>query len=75
MITTLNKTLSNPSQQFVAEQTAEEEQLRKIDEYHWKLVQEGLASGPPIPMTEEYWNNFLRKAEERRLARHKEAER
>ena len=47
---------------------AEAERQRKIWDYYEQEVTRGLASGPSIPLTPEYWNEFLRKREERRNA-------
>ena len=48
---------------------SEEEQQREIRDYYEQEVLYGLESGQPIPLTPEYWNEFLRKREERKVAR------
>jgi len=74
---TFHITLSESLYQFVTEQVAEKgldhsdqyfeqlieaEQRRSLEEYYWEKVQEGLASGPPIRVTEEnreaFWNGI-----------------
>jgi hypothetical protein len=79
-------TLSKPAQKYVAKQVAklglnepeefvekvlQEDRQRKIDEYHWKLVQEALASGPPIP-AEEFWKQIREHRERRRQERERQ---
>ena len=73
----LTQTLDEFVKQQIAEQgcadeaeyfakLAEEEHKRKIWEYYEQEVLRGLESGQPIPLTPEYWSDFLRKREERR---------
>jgi len=45
----------------------DEQRQRKIWDYYEQEVMRGLESGPPIPMTPEYWSDFLQKREERRV--------
>jgi len=53
----------------VAEQElADEERQQKMWDYYEQEVIRGLKSGQPIPLTPEYWNEFLRKREERNAA-------
>ena len=56
----------------VSKQAAEEERQREMWDYYEQEVLHGLESGPPIPLTPEYWNEFLRKREERKAARQTE---
>jgi len=79
-------TLPEPLEQFVQSKVAQRglgcpeqyveqllEEERKLDEYYMEKVREGLASGPPIRVTEEnreaFWNgikeNIRRKHESR----------
>ena len=52
----------------VAEQELTEEELQqKLWDYYEQEVLRGLESGPSIPLTPEYWNEFLRKREERKI--------
>jgi len=44
----------------------DEQRQRKIWDYYEQEVMRGLESGPPIPMTPEYWSDFLQKREERK---------
>ena len=54
----------------VAEQElTEEERQQKVWDYYEQEVMRGLESGPPIPLTPEYWSEFLRKREERKIAK------
>ena len=54
----------------VAEQElTEEEQQQKMWDYYEQEVIHGLESGSPVALTPEYWSEFLRKREERRIAR------
>ncbi|MCL2711453.1 MAG: hypothetical protein FWE95_11285 [Planctomycetaceae bacterium] len=53
----------------VAEQEfANEERQRRMWDYYEQEVMRGLESGPPIPLTPEYWSDFLQKREERKAA-------
>jgi len=57
----------------VAEQElTEEERQQKVWDYYEQEVIRGLDSGPSIPLTPEYWSEFLRKREERNAARQAE---
>jgi len=55
--------LERPDQYF--EKLLEEEQNRKLDDYYMEKVREGLASGPPVWVTEEnrnaFWNGIKEK--------------
>ena len=42
-----------------------EEIKRRITEHTVKLVDEAIASGPPIPVTPEFWEGIRREARER----------
>ena len=54
----------------VAEQElTEEERQQKVWDYYEQEVLRGLESGPSIPLTPEYWNEFLQKREERKTAK------
>ena len=54
----------------IAEQElANEERQQKMWDYYEQEVIRGLESGHPIPLTPEYWSDFLQKREERRAAR------
>ena len=87
---TLQITLPEPLQQFVLgrvtelgldhpdqyiEQLLEEEQRRKLEDYYMEKVREGLASGPPIRITEEnrdaFWNGIKEKIRQRHENRSK----
>jgi methionyl-tRNA formyltransferase len=79
----LTQTLDEFVKQQIAEQgfadeaeyfakLAEEEHKRKIWEYYEQEVLRGLESGPPIPLTPEYWSDFLSKHEERKRSHHTE---
>ena len=61
-------TLTPPPRSIPKQEIAEEEQ-QEIWDYYEQEVLHGLASGPPIPLTPEYWNEFLRKREERKAVR------
>jgi hypothetical protein len=73
----LTQTLNEFVQQQVVEQEladeaayfeklAEAERQRKIWDYYEQEVLRGLESGEPIPLTPEFWSEFLRKREERK---------
>ena len=76
-MTTLQINLSEPLRQFVARQVAElgldrpdqyfeqlleEERQKRLEEYYLEECRKGLASGPPIRVTEEnrdaFWNGI-----------------
>jgi hypothetical protein len=78
-MTTLNLTLPNYLQQFVEEQVAEQglaspeeffeklvqaEQQRKIDEYHWNLIEEALEKNECHPKTSDFWDLINLKIEQ-----------
>jgi hypothetical protein len=80
-------TLSKPAQKYVAKQVAklglnepeefvekilQEDRQRKIDEYHWELVQEALERDEWKPITPEFWDGVRQKAEQIRHSRQKE---
>jgi len=80
MKTPMQIMLSEPFQQFVlgrvaelgldrpeqyVEQLLEEERRRRIDEYYMEKCREGLASGPPIPVTPGYWEELADRIERR----------
>ncbi len=76
----LTQTLDEFVKQQVAEQgcsdeaeyfkkLAEAERQQKIWDYYEEEVIRGLESGPPIPLTQEFWDGFLREREERRNAK------
>jgi hypothetical protein len=75
-MTPLNMTLSNPlplaAPEEFAEKLVQEEQQRKIDEYHWKLVQEALDRNEWQPMTSDFWDRIHQKAEQIRQTCRKE---
>ncbi|MDR3183526.1 MAG: hypothetical protein LBT89_11535 [Planctomycetaceae bacterium] len=81
-MSTINVTLSQPLEQFVARQVAylectdsseyveqlieaDLERQRQVDEHHWQLVQEGLASGTPVS-ADEFWQQVHKETERRR---------
>jgi hypothetical protein len=85
---TLQIMLSEPSQRFVlgrvaelgldrpeqyVEQLLKEEQQRRLDEYYMEKIREGLASGPPIRVTEEnreaFWNGIRDEIRQRHESR------
>jgi methionyl-tRNA formyltransferase len=55
-----------PDEAAYFEKLAEAERQRKIWDYYEREVLRGLESGEPIPLTPEYWSEFLRKREERK---------
>jgi len=74
-MSTLQINLSEPLQQFVAgrvaelgldradqyfEQLLEEERQKRLEEYYYEKCLEGLASGPPIPITPDFWDEIKR---------------
>jgi antitoxin ParD1/3/4 len=75
---TLQITLPEPLQQFVLRQIAElglespdqyferlleDDRRRKRDEFYMEKVREGLAGGPPIPVTPGFWDAIADEAE------------
>jgi methionyl-tRNA formyltransferase len=62
--------LANEAAYF--EKLAEAERQRRIWDYYEQEVLRGLESGDPIPLTPEYWSEFLRKREERKKVYHSE---
>jgi len=48
----------------VPTQVAEEERQRKITAYYEREIQKGLESGPPIPVTPEFWDELNAKIEQ-----------
>ena len=54
----------------VEQELADEERQQEMWEYYERKVIRGLESGPPIPLTPEYWGDFLRKREEQKAARY-----
>jgi hypothetical protein len=48
------------------------ERQREMWDYYEREVIRGLESGLPIPLTPEYWSDFLQKREERKTARQAE---
>ena len=77
---TMQITLSEPLQQFVLgrvaelglecpdqyfEQLLEEEQRRKRDDLIVEKVREGLASGPPIPVSPGFWDAIADEVEQK----------
>ena len=87
-MTTLQITLPEPLQQFVLgrvtelgldcpdkyfEQLLEEERRRKLEDYYMEKVREGLASGPPIRVTEEnrdaFWSGVKEKIRQQHESR------
>ena len=61
-------TLTAPPNVAERELTDEQRQ-RKIWDYYEREVIHGLESGPPVPLTPEYWSDFLQKREERNAER------
>jgi hypothetical protein len=59
-----------PDETAYYEKLAEAERQRKIWDYYEQKVLRGLESGEPIPLTPEYWSEFLRKREERKNLYH-----
>ena len=57
-------TLSAPPN--VPTQAAEEERQQKITAYYEREIQKGLESGPPIPVTPEFWDKLNADIEEER---------
>ena len=53
--------LERPDQ--YVEQLLKEEQRRRLEEYYMREVQKGLDSGTSIPITPEFWDNLVAKAE------------
>ena len=61
--------------QDVAEpELSEEERQRRITAYYEREIQKGLDSGPPIPMTPDFWDKLREEAHQRRAARKTSAE-
>lgn len=54
--------LDSPDQYF--EQLLEEDRCRKRDDCYMEKVREGLASGPPIPVTPGFWDKIADEAEQ-----------
>ena len=54
------------------EKLAEAQRQRKIWDYYEQEVMKALESGEPIPLTPEYWNEFLRQRKERKNLCHVE---
>ena len=46
------------SPNIAAQEFTEEEQQRKITAYYEREIQKGLDSGPPIPVTPEFWDEL-----------------
>src|SRR4051794_28619466 len=44
-------------------------QLPAVREKLYRLIQEGLDSGPPIPVTEQFWDDLRKQVDERLAAR------
>ena len=61
-------TLTAP-QSIAESELAEEERQRKITAYYEREIQKGLDSGPPIPVTPEFWEKLREEARQRREAR------
>ena len=74
-MSTLQINLSEPLQRFVAgrvaelgfdradqyfEQLIEEERQKRLEEYYYEKCLEGLASGPSIPITPDFWDEIKR---------------
>ena len=70
-VPTIQITLPEPLAQFVQSKVAEKgfdcpeqyalqllEEERRLDEYYMEKVREGLASGPPIPVTPGFWDDL-----------------
>ena len=72
-MSTLQINLSEPLQRFVAgrvaelgldrvdqyfEQLIEEERRKRLEDYYLEECQKGLASGPSILITPDYWDKF-----------------
>jgi len=56
------------------EQLAEAQRQRKIWDYYEQEVLKALESGEPIPLTPEYWSEFLRQRKEKKNLCHVEEE-
>ncbi|MDR3181513.1 MAG: hypothetical protein LBT89_01105 [Planctomycetaceae bacterium] len=82
-MSTISVTLSEPLQNFVMRQVTElgladsdeyieklvqEQQQRKIDEYHWELVQEAIEEDAWLT-EEEFWEQIKESTRKRREAR------
>jgi antitoxin ParD1/3/4 len=63
--------LDRPDQYF--EQLLEDERQRKLEEYYLEKCREGLASGPPIPITPGYWHEIIRRIERKFEKRQRKA--
>jgi hypothetical protein len=48
------------------------ERQQKIWDYYEQEVLRGIESGQPIPLTSEYWKDFLQKREEQKAAQRAE---
>ena len=46
------------SGQITEQEMTEEERQRKITDYYEREIQKGLESGPPIPVTPEFWDEL-----------------
>jgi len=79
-MSTLQINLSEPLQRFVAErvvelgldrvdqyfeQLIEGERKKRLEEYYLEECRKGLASGPPIPITPDYWDKLADRIEQR----------
>ena len=55
-------TLASPprsiSGQVTEQEMTEKERQRKITAYYEREIQKGLESGPPIPVTPEFWDEL-----------------
>ena len=54
--------LDSPDQYF--EQLLEEDRRRKRDDDYMEKVREGLVSGPPFPVTPDFWDKIADEAEQ-----------
>jgi hypothetical protein len=62
-MTTLTASPDVPKQEL-----AEEERQQKMWDYYEQEVLRGLESGPPVPLTPEYWEKLRKEAQQRREA-------
>ncbi|MCL2743533.1 MAG: hypothetical protein FWE67_06765 [Planctomycetaceae bacterium] len=63
------QSLPNVPEQNSETELTEEERERKLTAYYEREIQKALESNQWIPLTPEYWNEFLRKREEIKAAR------
>jgi len=51
-------TLTAPQKNVAEPELTEEERQRRITAYYEREIQRGLDSGPPIPLTPEFWEKL-----------------